>query len=208
MPKSDRFLKVTWWLVVAAVAIYCLLAFFFWSLIDVLTPFAAPFLWLPVLALALAAIGTAIVLPFRRRQARGFASLLPLVFLAACFIATRFVDFTRLWLAANFKLRYSDRVEVVRRITSGEFRPNVPHNPSLIALPSQFASVSLGGGEVEVRREGDKLKILFFTFRGVLDNFAGYVYTSDGAAPTSADFAADFIINRKVRDRWYYVSAH
>jgi hypothetical protein len=59
-----------------------------------------------------------------------------------------------------------------------------------------------------VQRDGDKLKILFFTFRGVLDSFAGFVYTSDDSAPKNGDFAGEFIINRKVQDRWYYVSAH
>ena len=44
MRQSDRFIKATWWLAVVAVAFYCLMSFFSWSLIDVVTVFAAPIL--------------------------------------------------------------------------------------------------------------------------------------------------------------------
>lgn len=171
------------------------------------TPFAAPFLWLPVLGVALTAVVSAVVLPFQCWNTHRIRSLLPLVFLLGCFVITRFIDFTALWLAANFKFRKADRAQVVRQIASGELRPNVPHNSSLVALPGEFASASLGGGEIEVQRDGDKLMILFFTFRGVLDNFAGFVYTSDDSVPKNGDFAGEFIITKKIQDRWYYISA-
>lgn len=208
MLDSDRLTKVTWSLAVTPVVLYCLVSFFLWSWIDVLTPFAAPLLWLPVLAAALVAVVAAIVLPLKRSSARRVWSLLPLPFLILTFIITRFTDFSALWLAANFRFRHADREEVVRRIGSGELRPNVAQNASLIALPRECACVSLGGGEIEVQRDGDKLKILFFTFRGVLDSFAGFVYTSDGSAPKNGDFAGQFVITRRVQDQWYYVSAH
>lgn len=201
-------MKVTWWLAAVAVAAYCLMSFFYWSLIDVITPFGAPLLWLAALALALAAFVIAVILPFRRWRTRRLTSLLPLVFLVACVVITHFVDFTALWLATNFRLRHTDREQVVRRVVSGELRPNVAHNAALIALPGELAPASLGGGEVVVQRDGDKLKILFFTFRGVLDSFAGFVFTSDGSAPKDGDFAGQFFVNRKVGDGWYYVSAH
>lgn len=184
------------------------MSFFYWNLVDVLTPFAAPLLRLAALAVALAAFAIAVILPFRRWRTRRLASLLPLVFLVACVAITRFVDFTALWLATNFKLHHTDREQVVRGVVSGELRPNVAHNASLIALPRTLAPASLGGGEVVIQRDGDKLRILFFTFRGVLDSFAGFVYTSDGSAPKDGDFAAKLFVNRKVEDGWYYVSAH
>ena len=207
MRQSDRLFKLTWWLAGIVVAIYCLLSFFFWSLMDIVTPFAGPFLWLLVLALAIGAVVIAIILPFRRWKTHRMASLLPLGFLVTCFIITHFIDFTALWLAANFRFRHAERTHVVRLIAKGELRPNVSHNASLIALPREFASVSLGGGEALIQRDGDKFKILFFTFRGVLESFAGFVYTSDGSAPKNGDFAAEFFITRKVQDGWYYVSA-
>ena len=93
---------------------------------------------------AIGAVVVATILPFRRWRTRRMASLLPLGFLLACFVTTRFVDFTALWLTTNFRLRHAERVHVVRRIASGEFRPNVSHNASLIALPREFAPVTDG----------------------------------------------------------------
>lgn len=208
MPKPDRLAQVTWWLVIAAVVLYCLVSFFFWSLMDVVTPFGVPFVWLPVLGTALAAVLTAVILPIRRWSARRAGSLLPLAWLIGCFVVTRCIDFTALWLSANFRFRYTDREQVVRRIESGELRPNVSHSPSLLALPRELAPVSLGGGEVVVQRDGDKLRILFFTFRGVLDRWAGFVYSSDGSPPRSSDFGGELTITRKIQDRWYHVAAH
>lgn len=208
MQKQDSFIRMTWWLAVIAVVAYCLLSLFFWSIIDAVTPFIAPFAWLSVLAITLASMIMAIILPFRRWRTHRMTSLAPLGFLVTCFIITRFVDFTALWLTANFKYRHADRLEVVRRIERGEFYSNISHNVSLIALPRQFSSVSLGGGEVMVQRDGDRFKVLFFTFRGILNNFSGFIYTSDGLVPKNGDFTGEFFVNKKIEDRWYYVSAN
>jgi hypothetical protein len=208
MPQTDRFIRITWWIAIVTVVLNCVFWFSYWSLIDVATPFAVPILRLPVLVVTFVAVVAAVILPFRRWKPCGIATLLPLGFLIGCFGLSRLVDFTDVWLAANFRLRLADREEVVGLIASGKLRPNVRHNSSLIALPSEFAAVSLGGVEVVVERNGDQLKVLFFTFRGVLDSFAGFVYTSDDSAPTDGDFAGRFAINRRLEERWHYVSAH
>jgi hypothetical protein len=201
-------LKKTWWLVAAAVVLYWVVAFFFWSLIDVVTPFAAPLLWLPVLVVTFVAIISAILLPIRRWKELRAASLLPLVFLMTAFVATRFVDFTELWLAANFRFRYASRTEVVRRVENRELAPKLSHDSLLITLPRELAGASIGGGQVVVQRDGEQTKVLFFTFRGVLSSFAGFVYASDGSPPKNGDFGDRFFVNRKVQNGWYYVSAH
>jgi hypothetical protein len=178
-------------------------AFFFWHFMGWLSPFIAPSLWLPVYALLLLALVLAIALPIRRWRTRRAASLLPLGLLVALVVAANFVDFTHLWLRANFALGRTARENIVRRIAAGELRPNVSYNSELIRLPLLYRELSPGGGEVIVQHD----KILFFTFRGILDHFAGFVYSPDGSRPTNGDFAGDFFIIEKMADRWYYVSA-
>jgi hypothetical protein len=208
MFHSNRIIKAAWPFAIATVILYCFVSFFFWNLIEIVTPFLAPLLWLPVLATALPAIVIAVILPIQRWKTRPIASLMPLAFLIASFVATRFVDFTELWLAANFKFHHAKREQIVSRVVSGELRSNVSYNSSLIALPKKFASASLGGGDIVVQPDGNNLKVLFFTFRGVLDSFAGFVYSSDNSPPKNGDFFGRFFIIRKVEDKWYYVSAH
>jgi hypothetical protein len=203
MSRTDSFSRWTWRIAIAAALIYWTFAFLFWHFMGWLTPFIAPFLWLPVYALALTALAFAVLLPFRRWKHRGSASLLPLLFCIIVFVVTGFVDFTHVWLRTNFTLGRPAREEVVRLINAGELRPNVAHNASLIRLPWRYRELSLGGGEVMV--EGDK--VFFFTFRGILDNFAGFVYRPQDSPPQDGEFAGEFFIVEKMDDQWYYVSA-
>jgi hypothetical protein len=203
MSESDSLYRWTWSIVICAVFAYWGFAFFFWHFMGWLTPFIAPSLWLPIYALLLFALVLAVALPIRRWRTRHAASLLPLGLLVALVVAAQFVDFTHLWLRANFALGRTAREKIVQQIAAGELRPNVAHNSQLIRLPAVYREISLGGGEVIVERE----KILFFTFRGILDHFAGFVYSPDDSPPTSGDFAGDFFIIEKMADRWYYVSA-
>lgn len=207
MRQSDKLTRFTWLFLLLTIATYSLVSFFFSNIVDVLTPFIAPFLGWPILGLALVAFVLAVVLPFRRWKTKGKATLLPLVILIISLVAAHFIDFEQLWLIANFKFRYKEREEVVKRIADGEFRPNVSFDASVITLPGQLSGVSLGGGQVLVQHDGDKLKIFFFTYRGILDNFAGFIYSSDNSAPKSGDFSGDFYLTNKIQDKWYYVEA-
>lgn len=92
-------------------------------------------------------------------------------------------------------------------IQAGELSPNVSHNEGLIALPKEYAHLSKGGGEVLVEREGATLKVFFFTFRGVLDNFSGFAYISDNASLHQSDFNGDFHEITKKKDHWYWGSS-
>lgn len=209
MKNPDLLVKRAWRLVLAAVGLYGAVAFFHWSLVDVVSVFFAWLPWAPVGILALAAMVAAIRLAYRRWRIRPGAALLPLAFLVMGIGAMQFVDFTELWLTANFQYRRAEREEVVRQIESGELQPSAFRPAfSVAALPGPLAATSLGGGEVMVQRDGATLRIFFYTFRGVLDRFAGFVYSSDGTAPKNGDFAGRFFINRQIGDRWYYVSAH
>src|SRR5205807_2438951 len=128
----------TWRLLVAATTVYWLFAFFFWHFMGWLSPFIAPFLWLPVYGLALTALIFAIVLPIRRWRSQRARSLWPLAVFVALFVATGFVDFTNLWIRANFIMGRSSREKIVHRIAARELRPNVSYNAQLIRLPALY----------------------------------------------------------------------
>ena len=57
-------------------------------------------------------------------------------------------------------------------------KPNVSHNASLIHLPKEYKHLSKGGGEILVEKTGKDLNIVFYTNRGMLDNFSGIVVTA------------------------------
>jgi hypothetical protein len=154
-----------------------------------------------VYALVLTALGFAVALPYRRWRTDRSASLLPLFTLVLLVGTAQLIDFTDLWLRAYFAVGRSGREEIVRQVQAGELRPDA--GSRLIRLPAGYRWLSLDGGEIVVDRD----KILFFTFRGVLDHFAGFVYSPDGSMPTDDDFQGDYFLIRQMDVSWYYVSS-
>ena len=203
MSQADRLYRWTWGAVVSAALAYWGFAFSFWHFMGWLSPFVAPSVWLLVYALVILALVLALTLPIRRWRLLRSVSLLPLVALVALLVSAQFVDFTRLWLRANFVLGHATREKIVRQVAAGELRPNVEHNSRLIRLPVLYRELSVGGGEIVVEAE----KVFFYTFRGILDNFAGFIYCPDDSPPVNGAFAGEFFIIQKMAPRWYYVSA-
>ncbi|MEK1832858.1 hypothetical protein AAAC51_39785 [Priestia megaterium] len=52
--------------------------------------------------------------------------------------------------------------------------------------------MSKGGGDIVVETKGKAKSILFFTYRGMLDNFSGFVYNPNDNKPSKSDFNGDF----------------
>lgn len=115
-----------------------------------------------------------------------------------------FVPFTGIAITRDFSANLKGREKVISIIQSGDLLSNVSHNESLIALPKEYAHLSKGGGEVVVERDGDTLKVFFFTFRGVMDNFSGFACISDNTELYQGDFNGDFLEIEKKKDYWYW----
>lgn len=103
----------------------------------------------------------------------------------------------------EFHANKSDREEVVTLIEKEVIQPNVAHNKSLILLPEEYRNLSKGGGEIIVE-DG---RVFFFTFRGILDNFSGFVYSPTDANPRQGDFGGDVKEIVKLEKHWYFVGS-
>lgn len=175
---------------------------FEWSLMEWLTLFLAPLVALPVLlvfiGVALAALVDAVGGLWRRE----FRRAVPLVICLASLGAAVFVPWTPLMLDINFRLYRKDRQEVAEQVLQGGFRPNSKFSVGLLELPPKYRHLS-AGGEVDVEANA----VLFFTFRGVLDNFSGFVYSPSDFEPSSIDFGGDFKEVRRIREGWFWVSS-
>lgn len=179
---------------------------FKWSFMDWLTPF----LWLPVygvvwlafLAISIWAVIHAIA---GRRQWR--ISLIPTLICAAAIATVLLVPFTQLWLKANFAWYRAEREDVVRKVGDGSLQPNVAHNASLIALDGETWGLSAGGNEIVVEKHDGKTYVFFFTFRGILDNYSGYLFAPDGAEPAQFwDLNEPAVELIEVDDNWFFAS--
>jgi hypothetical protein len=120
------------------------------------------------------------------------------------------VPFTQIWLNANFHLHKLERQEVTDKVYRGELISNVSHNSSLISLGSEFSNISKGGNEIMVLEYEGLKYVFFFTFRGILDNYSGFLYVPDGGDPRmfldlDEDESSQIV---KYADNWYFTSHH
>ncbi len=203
--------EIKWRLIISIVASLAiiLLTAFEWSIIDRITPF----LYMPLagavwLFFIIAAIASLTCL-FKFKQI-GVNSLLPLGTLAAGFLIVYLVPFTNLWLKADFALYKNERTEIVKRVYDSRLKPNVSHNTSLIDLGNLYPLVSTGGNQIIVEEHAGLKYVFFYTFRGVLDNYSGFIYVPDGGEPKNySDLdESDSSQITYLEGNWYYVSHH
>lgn len=154
---------------------------FQWNIADVLTPFLS----LPLLAAvwALAVFGAIqACIHATCEWKKSTPTFAPFAISVSALLLALFVPFTDLWLTANFNLKRSAREQVVQRVISGDLTPNVEHNTHLIALP-RGSGLSIGGDEIAIEGPHRNPYVFFCTFRGMLDNYSGFLWVPSGAEP-------------------------
>lgn len=75
---------------------------------------------------------------------------------------------------------------------------------------SEYSNVSKGGNEIIVEEHNGLKYIFFFTFRGILDNYSGFIHIPEGGDPSQfLDFdekESTQIVH--MEGNWYYASHH
>lgn len=117
------------------------------------------------------------------------------------------IPFNQIIIDIDFKANKSERNEVISKIKDGTFKPNVSYNSSLIHLPDEYEHLSKGGGDIVIEKQSESYSVLFFTFRGVLDGFSGFVYSPNDKKPQLGLFDGDFKEIVKIDENWYFVSS-
>ncbi|AXI30645.1 hypothetical protein [Priestia megaterium] len=179
-----------------------LVSLFQWDLVDMITEFLMLPVWLCVYAFFIIITVWTLIHLLQNRKWQPF--VIQLITVALWF----FFPFNQVNLDLNFKIHQDKREEVTAKIENGVIKPNVSDSPSLIQLPKEYTQLSKGGGDILVETKGKTKSILFFTYRGMLDNFSGFVYDPNDHKPSKGDFDGDFKQIEKVHKNWYYVSSY
>lgn len=190
------------------VSVFAILVMAFqWSIVDWITPFLMMPLMLVVFVTFAIGIFFSLSCLFNFKEIRWLATV-PLTIQLVAFVILKFVPFTKLWIDADYHLFESQRHEVIERVYSGELVSNVKHNASLISLGTEYSKISMGGNEIVVKEIDGLIYVFFFTFRGILDNYSGFLYVPDGGDPKNyADFNdADVTQIIQYDNNWYYAS--
>jgi hypothetical protein len=183
-----------------------LLLAFQWYLVDWVTPFIfVPLLMLAWACFALGAVWAAAHLIRRRAEWR--TACLPLTVAALFFLIAVFVPFTRLTIEYEYWIHRAAREAILNQIAAGSLRPA---SDSLLTLPSSAPLVSRGGNQVIVEMHDGSPYVLFFTFRGMLDSYAGFLHVPHGGDPKKfEDLNETDRSEIEHRDGdWFFVSHH
>jgi hypothetical protein len=181
---------------------------FRWMLVDLLTVFLEPMVEIAVFSAFAAVLVWAIVhaiLPFRGARGNRFSPLLLGLTSLAVFL---FVPFNEIELDINFSINVQSRTDVAQRVLA-----KIPSAAPMLGGRGDF--VHLTGSEYRLSDDGDvmvwhtaqKQMVFFFTFRGVLDSFSGFVYSANDLPPENEDFGGEWVEVTRLRKNWYWAAS-
>lgn len=167
---------------------------------DIVTPFLMPFVWLFVFFIFLTTLIASLGFLIKRKSWK------PFIIQVFSIIFYFFFPFTQLMINLDYAFNREERQEVLKLIESEKISPNVSYNNSIIHLPKEYQHLSKGGGDILIEENGQE--VFFFTFRGILDNFSGFIYSSYDQEPQREDFGGDYKEVKRIDKNWYWVSSY
>ena len=181
---------------------------FRWMLVDLLTVFLEPMVEIAVFSAFAAVLVWAIVhaiLPFRGARGNRFSPLLLGLASLAVFL---FVPFNEIELKINFASNLNSRTVVAQRILASKSfdGPMQGGQGDFVHLTGTEYALS-DDGDVMVLQTAQKQMVFFFTFRGILDHFSGFVYSATDAPPEKEDFGGEWVEVTHLRRNWYWAAS-
>lgn len=192
-------------------AVVIAVSLFRWTLVDWLTPFIEPILELSLRCVFLAVSIWAILYFIKQLKKLGvLRAAAPSLVNVGVLLIVLFVPFTQLTVALNFKWNYRKRMAVVSQVLDGRLGKTISKTGGrggLVHLPPPYQGTSAGGGDILIYQRDGQTLIFFFDFRGVLDSFAGFVYSTGNTRPQNGDFGGQFLEIEQERPNWWWVSS-
>jgi hypothetical protein len=103
----------------------------------------------------------------------------------------------------DFESNFERRMKVVTLVEEGKLTATGEFG--LIKLPDEYRRLSHRGEIMVVQQEG-RTAVFFFTIRGFLDNYSGFLYQSDGGPPDENAVGADIVRAMALREGWHWVA--
>lgn len=181
--------------------IVILYEFFKWKLAEVTSVFLILPVMIGVFGLFLVITVIALVALFKKKK------WIPLVIQAATVILLVTVPFNKITLDIDFKWNKQGREKVVEMVKNGDLKLNEDYNPGFVSLPKGYKNLS-SGNYIAIEKTNSGYRILFYTYSGVLDNFSGFLYTTEKQGPSKDALMGDIKEIDKLDKNWYFVASY
>ncbi|MCL4267710.1 MAG: hypothetical protein KJ069_31355 [Anaerolineae bacterium] len=125
----------------------------------------------------------------------------PLVINIGTLVILQLVPFAVIWEEARYRYQAPNYEAVVQRVASGEWQPDAS---GILLLPARYQNLSADNGRVWVQQEGETVTIFFLTEQHGFNQFAGYLYRSDGRPPQSSVFWGQWHTIIPKQPNWFF----
>lgn len=177
---------------------------YYWDIINIISPLLIIFPLLAAVIFSVFFLAYALFYAAKHCTALKSMAYAPLVIISITIAMALFFPFTKMTLELDFLMNFKARNTVVTLIENGMLQPET-ENTNLIKLPWYCKHLSKGGGEVKIVNYGEQKFYLFYTFRGFVDNYSGFIYLPDEQV---VDAAKNYFIQvLKMYDGWYYCAS-
>jgi len=154
-----------------------------------------------------------LILLIRRWKTSRNLRLIKLIIPLILFILTfyRFNYFPNLvYEKIDWNIHYNKRVEVISKVKTGEFKPNVPWNNWVCELPFEYPIISNDGNDIGISKneKTNKFTVSFWIDRAFLDTPSTYlIYSEDLETLKKLDEKVKNEPERnwKIKDNWYRI---
>lgn len=178
--------------------------FFQTPILEAVTQFLAPLLFLAVFIVSVVAAVILIVIAVRGAIRKRWRDSGPAALLVGVLAICEFAPLNDWWHTYYFHVHRGAREKAIESLLQLPADQNGRAGIVRLDFPASMSSL---GGEVQVVRGESDSAVLFFTFRGILDPFSGFIYTKSGVDPDMAQFGARSVLTmRRLDDHWFYVA--
>lgn len=125
----------------------------------------------------------------------------PLVINIGTLVILHLVPFASIWEEARYRYYAPYYQAVVQKVESDEWQPD---DNGILTLPGQYHNLSADNGRVWVQRDGTAVTIFFMKQQLGVNEFAGYLYRSDGRAPQSGPLWGQWQTIMPKQPNWFF----
>ncbi|MCP4580012.1 MAG: hypothetical protein GY839_00230 [candidate division Zixibacteria bacterium] len=142
-----------------------------------------------------------------KRKTNIWARLAPLSVNLFCILLIVFFPFQERWIEKKFSENQTHRLEVVNIVISGEIGQIFEDHGRLIQLSENYKQLS-EGNKILVMNESGSITIIFYTFRGLRDEWSGFMYNSRDIGPAKIFPWGEVHQIMKLDEYWYFVESY